>query len=286
MSSDMVALLLNGPTTWYENVFDAYKTHGRTWLQQNKNLDKKYYHILTDYIANFGYFYAFGYVQGVKKVNYLFRIDNIVANGFKVSPPDHTVPDFSEYDVIQGKCEPGVYKYLVWLRVVDLTIIDPLNPQYFTNAKTGNNINPLAMKPLRFYVELPQIYKNSLMFTNIVLQDLEYLEEEEEFFEGKKHKRLSNYYERNPKLRAKCIEIHGTECKVCGFDFKIFYGNLGKDYIEVHHKNPVSQLTGETLVDPEKDMTVLCSNCHRMIHRSRKNKITIDQLKEIIKKSR
>ena len=55
-----------------------------------------------------------------------------------------------------------------------------------------------------------------------MLEDLKNLEEEEEFFEGTKHKRLSNYYERNQKLWAKYIEIHGTECEACGFYLKYF----------------------------------------------------------------
>ena len=97
--------------------------------------------------------------------------------------------------------------------------------------------------------------------------DLDSLQMEEEYFEGNKKKRFVNHYERDKNLRAAAVEHHGVTCKVCGFNFEEAYGEHGKDYIEVHHLIPVSSLGKETKVDPESDMTVLCSNCHRMIHR-------------------
>ena len=48
-------------------------------------------------------------------------------------------------------------------------------------------------------------------------------------------------------------------------NFEQVYGELGKDYIEVHHLHPVSQ--GERQVNPIEDLIPLCSNCHSMIHR-------------------
>jgi 5-methylcytosine-specific restriction protein A len=59
--------------------------------------------------------------------------------------------------------------------------------------------------------------------------------------------------ERNPKLRAAAILIHGTECMVCGFDFEKVYGECGAGFIEVHHMLPVSSLKEEILVDPITD---------------------------------
>ena len=48
-------------------------------------------------------------------------------------------------------------------------------------------------------------------------------------------------------------------------NFEQTYGELGKDFIEVHHLHPVSQ--GERKVNPIEDLIPLCSNCHSMIHR-------------------
>ena len=43
------------------------------------------------------------------------------------------------------------------------------------------------------------------------------------------------------------------------------YGDLGKEFIEVHHLHPVSE--GVREVNPVEDLIPLCSNCHSMIHR-------------------
>jgi 5-methylcytosine-specific restriction protein A len=106
---------------------------------------------------------------------------------------------------------------------------------------------------------------------------------ENEYFEGKKTARYSSHYERNYKNRYQAILHHGTKCRVCGFDFRKMYGDRGKDFIEVHHLIPVSKLKGPTKVNPKKDMTVLCSNCHRMIHRFKDDVLTPNQLKTILK---
>lgn len=105
---------------------------------------------------------------------------------------------------------------------------------------------------------------------------------EEEFFEGRRTERLSAFFERNPRLRAAAIVHHGHTCKACSFNFKEAYGEHGEGYIEVHHLVPISTLSEETAVDPATDMTVLCSNCHRMIHRSRSFPLSLEQLRQLV----
>lgn len=46
------------------------------------------------------------------------------------------------------------------------------------------------------------------------------------------------------------------------------YGEVGKDFIECHHTVPVSELT-EGMKTKLSDMALVCSNCHRMLHRKR-----------------
>lgn len=55
-------------------------------------------------------------------------------------------------------------------------------------------------------------------------------------------------------------------CEACGFDFEITYGDRGSNYIEAHHKTPISQLEEATEVTVV-DLAMVCSNCHRMLHR-------------------
>lgn len=56
-------------------------------------------------------------------------------------------------------------------------------------------------------------------------------------------------------------------CQVCGFDFKDFYGELGEGFCEVHHLQPLSKADG-SVKTALKDLAIICSNCHRIIHRS------------------
>ncbi len=76
-------------------------------------------------------------------------------------------------------------------------------------------------------------------------------------------------HKRNPKLRELCIKAYGSryECVVCGMNFVDVYGEIGKEFIEVHHLYPISETDGEHEVDPAAEMIPLCSNCHSMIHR-------------------
>lgn len=76
-----------------------------------------------------------------------------------------------------------------------------------------------------------------------------------------------NRYERNRHARQRAIEIHGLDCKGCGFNFQAAYGSLGKDYIEVHHIVPISEIKAGYSVNPETDLVPLCANCHAMVHR-------------------
>jgi 5-methylcytosine-specific restriction endonuclease McrA len=54
------------------------------------------------------------------------------------------------------------------------------------------------------------------------------------------------------------------ECECCGFDFLKIYGKIGDSFIECHHKIPISE--GERITRIE-DLALVCSNCHRMLHR-------------------
>ncbi len=89
--------------------------------------------------------------------------------------------------------------------------------------------------------------------------------------EGRILQRLHLRRERDPKLRRKVIEAYkrrhaAIACEACGFDFQKTYGERGADYIECHHRTPL-HVSGPTRTRPE-DLILLCSNCHRMIHRT------------------
>lgn len=108
----------------------------------------------------------------------------------------------------------------------------------------------------------------------------------ESFPEGKRMETLHTRRERNSALinRAKQMakSLHGRLfCQCCGFDFERAYGSLGADYIEAHHTKPLSELSedgGETRLE---DLALVCSNCHRMLHR-RRPWLTMSELGELL----
>lgn len=87
--------------------------------------------------------------------------------------------------------------------------------------------------------------------------------------EEKRKIRYHKVIERNSKLAKEAKMIHGYKCMACGFNFESSYGEIGKDFIEAHHKTPISQLPLDRTVrlSPKDDFIVLCSNCHSMLHR-------------------
>lgn len=104
--------------------------------------------------------------------------------------------------------------------------------------------------------------------------------------EGKKLFYYTSKYERKSSNRKAAIEAHGTTCFACGFNFGEQYGKRGDGYIEVHHVKPLYSLDGEVEVDVVKDLIPLCSNCHRMVHRSKNDVLTLEDLKRILSENK
>lgn len=101
-------------------------------------------------------------------------------------------------------------------------------------------------------------------------------------YEGGKYQVTLNKYERNPLARRLCIEHYGSyTCQVCKFDFYSVYGELGKDFIHVHHIVPLSERGESYKVNPTEDLIPVCPNCHAMIHRNG-GVLPIEELKKII----
>ena len=55
-------------------------------------------------------------------------------------------------------------------------------------------------------------------------------------------------------------------CEVCAVDFSKMYGERGNNFIEGHHRKLVSEMKEGDKTKVE-DIAMLCSNCHRMIHK-------------------
>ena len=91
-----------------------------------------------------------------------------------------------------------------------------------------------------------------------------------------------NKYEHSPDARRVCVAHHGTSCAACGFSFEIAYGEIGKDFIPVHHLVPVSQLGSRYELDPVTDLVPLCANCHAMAHHGVRTPRSVAELRRIM----
>lgn len=56
-------------------------------------------------------------------------------------------------------------------------------------------------------------------------------------------------------------------CEACGVRDHDFPQGIGEACFEVHHRTPLGELTEETETTLA-DLSVVCANCHRMLHRS------------------
>ena len=86
---------------------------------------------------------------------------------------------------------------------------------------------------------------------------------------------------RNRAARQKCLEDSNFTCCVCGFNFYKVYGEIGKNFIEVHHTKPLSSYNEEHEI-LQSELVALCSNCHSMAHRRRPMPYSIEDLKKML----
>jgi hypothetical protein len=108
------------------------------------------------------------------------------------------------------------------------------------------------------------------------------------FTEGLPKLQVHFQRERNQVLvslaKSRFKEMHGRLfCEVCGFDFSEQYGALGEDFIEAHHRVPLSQ-SDDVVKNSVDDLAMVCANCHRMLH-SKKPWLSVEKLKEELRSS-
>ena len=69
------------------------------------------------------------------------------------------------------------------------------------------------------------------------------------------------------KKNAVLSQTGNLSCEVCNFDFEKVYGDYGKEFCEVHHLTPLSRSDGVVKTELS-NLAIICSNCHRIIHRT------------------
>lgn len=91
--------------------------------------------------------------------------------------------------------------------------------------------------------------------------------------EGEQRLALHMKRERNQsivrELKAARIRENGgpLPCDICGFDFAETYGKIGDGFAEAHHREPIGRAPPTGRTTTIGDFALVCSNCHRMLHR-------------------
>ncbi|HIE56198.1 MAG TPA: hypothetical protein EYP90_13670, partial [Chromatiaceae bacterium] len=105
-------------------------------------------------------------------------------------------------------------------------------------------------------------------FTNLKRLPEE-IETSKDIFEGAKKTITINAYERDASARKLCLNHYDSyKCQICEMNFEEIYGELGVNFIHVHHIKPLYTIKEKYLINPIQDLIPVCPNCHAMLHRS------------------
>ena len=63
------------------------------------------------------------------------------------------------------------------------------------------------------------------------------------------------------------IEAKKLQCEVCDFDALEFYGEIGRDLMEIHYCKEIDNEPGLAASDM-KDFIIVCSNCHKVLDKN------------------
>ena len=178
----------------------------------------------------------------------------------------------------------GVYMKLMNFRRLD--------PKYPGKGLTRGNREEETVWAL-YYTNRGQlrIVANTIraFVSSETVPSVEPMEVDYEGAEGRVLTRVHRYRERDRRLvrhkkEAATKEHDGLVCEVCDFDFESFYGDRGHGFIECHHKVPLSELSPDGDTTTLGDLSLVCSNCHRMIHKS-KPWLSIEELKDSMRRT-
>ena len=167
-----------------------------------------------------------------------------------------------------------------------LELVAETNNQYLgLSYLLKNGLKAAPQGPVKLSDELAS-YMNHYFSTNSepMFPESEGLDN---LFEGSKMQVFVNRYERSPIAREQCILYHGCKCFVCDMNFEETYGELGKNFIHVHHIVPLSKINSKYKVSYQTDLIPVCPNCHSMLHRKIGDSYLMPQeLKELLHRKR
>ena len=215
--------------------------------------------------------------KSIKLLNIMFYAPNCQINGNQIAQIIG-YSDFPPVNALVGKLGKRIAQHFNinlerednspgWWRIIS-------NGEYIDNKFNWK----LKTELIEALIDLHLLEEDSSkLYPEIVSKEFEY-------YEGSVKKVEINIYERNYIARNECIKHFKPLCSVCGFNFELKYGNLGKNFIHVHHLKDIAYIGREYKVDPIKDLVPVCPNCHAMLHQTTPA-MSIDDLKNIIRRN-
>jgi HNH endonuclease len=153
-------------------------------------------------------------------------------------------------------------------------IVNEIETEYIKNH-VSEKIELSVKNPGKFSPKVQESEKEYIRFLNeIILRDEKKLNLE--FYaaeEGERFLKSHIKIERSKKIvrlkkQSAMLKLGHLSCEVCGFNFFMFYGAIGQDFCEVHHRSALHEQSSPVRTSLE-DLAILCANCHRMIHRTK-----------------
>jgi len=167
-------------------------------------------------------------------------------------------------------------------------IFKKLGKGYWGLREDYAEVKTFGSKPLEEQQARDFVHVQQIAFENDG-DNLAISEDGKQLLDIEEAKLKKEHYKYEGRLKAsqiKKIKVYkGYVCEACGLSFAKKYPGLGNDFIECHHKIPYADMKeGEARILNVDDFMVLCSNCHKMIHRL-DNPADLEQLKAVLAKS-
>ncbi|WP_374148836.1 HNH endonuclease [Priestia megaterium] len=185
------------------------------------------------------------------------------------------------YDEVEGGKTINLYSYTDWKAQVRKNLyLHSSDCDIFRGIKGGET-------DLFYSIEGKGKGRWGLRCFEPTEKNVDLTEDDMGFEEGKKKLRQHVVRERNPQIiklaKERFKQKYGKIfCEICGFDFFGFYGEVGEGFIEGHHTIPISELEEAQKVKIN-DIALVCSNCHKMLHR-RRPWLSKSELQKMIRK--
>ena len=149
--------------------------------------------------------------------------------------------------------------------------------QNLRQVATGEGLGNVSRTDRDVWNELGHDPKRTKQLATLIRAGIEVVKDAGEdssgddvFAEGKVVTETHVRRERDPKLRKRLLEQRrksgGLKCDVCGCTSSDHSPHLGEAVFESHHLVPLA--AGQERKTQLKDMSLLCANCHRMVHRA------------------